>query len=315
MRHHKSVNQVLHRTMVTTSPICSPASREPFVPASPSRWFGPASPHLSSSASLHLAEGYFQTMASIAWPSSPAGPHVDSNSPGRPRSHSEGAVFQNSFDYSVPYAEHGGKNGADLALDLLGARDAPFDSEGRLRVPTHIGSYLAYPHIPVSLGGDSKRQVSKAARRSFLKLGIPEDDTIDGIEELVALSASIESPDETAPDEVHVDDSELVPRIVGELVEDNVVPEEYADLPPEEIAKMFHINPRSTPKRKPKEHSITHATNAEGRTIIEHATLQQVVKAFASDAQGTFIASDSAPFSGEDPPTLQPLQCPFDCLL
>lgn len=248
-------------------------------------------------------------MASVAWPGSLAGPHFESNSPGRPRSHSEGAVFQNSFDYSVPYAEYGGKNGADLALELLGARDAPFDSEGRLRVPAYIGSCLAYPPFPVSLGGDSKRQVSKAARRSILKLGIPEDDTIEGIEELVALSASVE----TAPDEVQVDDSDIVPRIVGELVEDNVVPEEYADLPPEEIAKMFHINPRSRPKGKPKEHSITHATNVEGRTIIEHATLQQVIKAFASDAQGTFCIGGSERLFGQSPNhTSNPLHSPFN---
>lgn len=207
----------------------------------------------------------------------------------RPRSHSEGAAFQNSYDYTVPYEEYDGKNGADLALEMLGARTAPFDVAGQLRVPPWVGAALAYPPVPLHLSSEIKREPSKAVRRSLAKLGITQDCNIDGFEELVVLGLDDQK-------NVHFTDSNddersterLVPRIISELVEDKVVPQQYAALPPEEIAKMFQINPRQTSNpSKSSEQTISYAINPEGRTIIEFATLPQIVRAYASDAQGT----------------------------
>ena len=206
---------------------------------------------------------------------------------GRPRSHSEGAAFQNSFDYTIPYEEYDGKNGADLALELLGAHDAPFDAAGQLRVPFWVGKHLAYPPVPASLANDIKREPSKAAKRAVQKMGLSEDGAIDGIEELAFLSKVDHIRSLSDSNEAIGSTDRFVPRIISELVEDNLVPKQYAALPPEEIAKMFQINPRASPRPKPNEQTISYSINAEGRTIIEYATLPQIVRAYASDAQGT----------------------------
>lgn len=216
---------------------------------------------------------------------------------GRPRANSEGALFQNSYDYTTPYPEQGGKNGADLALELLGAKEAPFDVSGHLRAPAWVGGAMAYPPVPPSLGGVKKREPSAAARRSMLLFGLTLDKALEGVEEAIALGATSERAasayTEVAPD--HVD---MVPRLVRELVEDKLVPAEYADLPPESIAKMFQINPRATPQaQKPAQQSISFTTNSEGRNIIKHATLADVVKTFATEAQGTKPRNNVWPIS------------------
>lgn len=206
---------------------------------------------------------------------------------GRPRSHSEAAAFLNSFDYSTPYAAYNGKNGADLALELLGAQEAPFDAEGQLVVPAWVGKALSRPYMPKGLSNNASREQSKSLRRYIAKLGTVKPEEVDGIEEIVALGMpklgdAFSDDDMPAP---AYDDP--VPRLISELVEDHVVPQEFVELPPEEIAKMFQINPRQSPRNKPLESNITYSVNAEGRTVIQYATLSQVVKAFSSDAQGT----------------------------
>lgn len=205
---------------------------------------------------------------------------------GRPRSYSEGAAFQNSYDYTIPYEDHDGKNGADLALELLGASEAPFDLAGQLKVPLWVGQALAHPPEPSHLAGDMKREPSKAAKRWLSKLGVSGDGMLDGMEELVVLSKADNARTVSESSVSSSEADQLVPRIISELVEDDLVPKQYAALPPEEIAKMFQINPRASP-RKPSESSISYSINSEGRTIIEYASLPQIVKAYASDAQGT----------------------------
>lgn len=208
---------------------------------------------------------------------------------GRPRSHSEGSAFQNSYDYTIPYEEYDGKNGADLALELLGASDAPFDVGGQLRVPLWVGKALAGPAVPATLAADVKREPSKAAKRWASKVGASGDAMLDGMEELVVLSKADKVGSISESSGASTNAEHFVPRIISELVEDNLVPKQYAALPPEEIAKMFQINPRASPRPKPNEQTISYSINSEGRTIIESATLPQIVKAYASDAQGTNI--------------------------
>lgn len=205
----------------------------------------------------------------------------------RPRSHSEGSAFQNSYDYTIPYEEYNGKNGADLALELLGAAEAPFDVAGQLRVPWVVGKAMAGPAVPATLASDVKREPSKAAKRWASKVGATGDAMLDGMEELVFLSKADKMGSISESSSTSTSADHFVPSIISELVEDNLVPKQYAALPPEEIAKMFQINPRATPRPKPNEQTISYSINAEGRTIIESATLPQIVKAYASDAQGT----------------------------
>jgi hypothetical protein len=210
---------------------------------------------------------------------------LEAHTPGRPRSHSEGAAFQNSYDYTMPYAEYGGKNGADLALELLGAREAPFDATGHLRVPAWVGEALAFPPVPALLSSLVKKSYASGYRRSIIMNGTEDESKLEGVEEVVALGAHLDASELSDYEDDLLDKFDLVPRLIHELVEDKVVPHEFAALPPEEIAKMFQIKPHNTPRAKAEEHSITYSTNPEGRTIIQHATLAQVVKVFSTDAQ------------------------------
>lgn len=212
-----------------------------------------------------------------------------SSPPGRPRSFSEGALFQNSYDYTVPYVEHGGKNGAELALEMLGAQESPFNVDGKLRVPLWLGSAMSYPPSLLKVSSDHRKEASETTKKAMLRFGLPIDVPFEGFEELVALGASLDYNPSTYLD---LSDTHLVadPSLISEFIEDKLIPEEHASLPPERIAKLFHLGPlkkgRSS-RRGSSQLAISYTVNSEGRKIIEHATLAEVIAVFSSEAQGT----------------------------
>jgi hypothetical protein len=119
---------------------------------------------------------------------------------------------------------------------------------------------------PTDIGVDIAPVVAPAGRRSRM-----DSDLSNSISEL---ADSSEAEETRAALDLN---DEMLPADAGEDADDDTV--------------VGPIHPRKNQNQdiRAKYKEITYITNSEGRRIIEAATLEQLIRAFAEDTQGTFV--------------------------